>query len=68
VARLSEDAIDSTDLKPRTHKKKTKTEEQWDAEWVEKYGEEAAKTIRETVDQNMDDYLYMRQFVLKPKA
>lgn len=63
-----EDAIDSTDLKPRAHKKKPKTEEQWDAEWVERYGEEAAKTIRETVDRNMEDYLYMRQFVLKAKA
>jgi hypothetical protein len=41
---------------------------QWDAEWAEKYGEEAAKTIRETVDANMEDYLYMRQFVLKPTA
>ena len=48
--------------------KKIKTEERWDKEWVEKYGEEAAKTIRETVDRNMDDYNYMRQFVLKPKA
>jgi len=63
-----EDAIDSTDLKPRTHKKKAKTEKEWDAEWLAKYGEQAAKVIRETVDKNMDDYLYMRQFVIKPKA
>jgi hypothetical protein len=98
-----DDAIDSTDLKPRAHvssflsphniaivlfhplatnwamsrrsantaqqqAKKIKTEDQWDKEWAEKYGEEAAKTIRETVDRNMDDYNYMRQFVLKPKA
>jgi hypothetical protein len=60
-----EDAIDSKDLKPRTHKKAEKTEEQWDAEWKEKYGDKAAKVIRETVDHNMADYLYLRQFVLR---
>jgi len=58
-----EDAIDSKDLKPRTHKV-AKTEAQWDTEWKEKYGEKAAKVIRETVDHNMADYLYLRQFVL----
>ncbi|KAH0837563.1 hypothetical protein AYO21_05051 [Fonsecaea monophora] len=61
-----EDAIDSTDLKPRTHKKAPKTEEQWDAEWKEKYGEKAARVIRKTVDDNMADYLYLKQFALKP--
>ncbi|KAL6252636.1 hypothetical protein RBB50_000355 [Rhinocladiella similis] len=59
-----EDAIDSKDLKPRAHKH-AKTEAQWDAEWKEKYGEEAAKVIRDTVDKNMADYLYLKQFVLK---
>ncbi|KIX07310.1 uncharacterized protein Z518_01963 [Rhinocladiella mackenziei CBS 650.93] len=61
-----EDAIDSKDLKPRTHKKAAKSEAQWDAEWKEKYGEEAAKVIRQTVNQNMDDFLYLKQFTLKP--
>ena len=42
-----------------------KTEDEWDAEWKERYGEEAAKVIRETVDRNMADYLYMRQFALQ---
>ncbi|OAL29118.1 hypothetical protein AYO22_02555 [Fonsecaea multimorphosa] len=60
-----EDAIDSTDLKPRAHKKAPKTEEQWDAEWKEKFGEKAAKVIRKTVDDNMADYLYLKQFALK---
>ncbi|KPI42757.1 uncharacterized protein AB675_1995 [Cyphellophora attinorum] len=60
-----EDALESKDLKPRKHKKAAKTEEQWDAEWKEKYGEEAAKMIRKTVDENMDHYLYLKQFVLK---
>jgi len=45
-----------------SQKKKTKSEAEWDAEWKEKYGEEAAKVIRETVDKNMEDYLYMKQF------
>ncbi|KAJ9606005.1 hypothetical protein H2200_009854 [Cladophialophora chaetospira] len=80
-----EDAIHSTDLKPRKHvstsqirdsvaklilkqKKAAKTEEQWDAEWKEKYGEKAASVIRKTVDQNMPDFLYLKQFALKAEA
>lgn len=59
-----EDAIDSTDLKPRTHKKEAKSEAQWDAEWKEKYGAKAAKVIRDTVDRNMADYHYLKQFAL----
>lgn len=59
-----EDAIESTDLKPRSHKKAAKTEEEWDAEWKEKYGEQAAKVIRETVDRNMADYLYLKQYAV----
>lgn len=46
-------------------KKQAKSEAVWDAEWKEKYGEEAASVIRETVDKNMEDYLYMKQFALK---
>ncbi|KAK5357964.1 hypothetical protein LTS13_011077 [Exophiala xenobiotica] len=60
-----EDAIDSKDLKPRAHKKAAKTEAQWDAEWKEKYGEKGAKIIRDTVDNNMEHYHYLKQFVLK---
>lgn len=45
--------------------KKAKTEYEWDADWREKYGEKAAKVIRDTVDQNMEDYLYMKQFAIK---
>ncbi|KAK4943396.1 hypothetical protein LTR10_017070 [Elasticomyces elasticus] len=60
-----EDAIDSKDLKPRTHRKAARTEAEWDAEWKEKYGEKAAKVIRDTVDANMADYHYLKQFVLK---
>ena len=75
-----DDALDSNDLKPRAHvscptvmcdftdlfqKKAAKSEEQWDSEWKEKYGEKAAKVIRKTVDECMDDYLYLRQFTMK---
>ncbi len=75
-----EDAIDSKDLKPRAHvsflgcvpdgtnarqKKAAKSEEQWDSEWEEKYGLQAAKMIRETVDENMADYRYLKQFAIK---
>lgn len=60
-----EDAINSTELRARAHKKQRKTELEWDAEWKEKYGAKAAKVIRETVDKNMDDFKYMKQFALK---
>ncbi|ERF69988.1 hypothetical protein EPUS_03540 [Endocarpon pusillum Z07020] len=60
-----EDAIDSQELKPRTEERKVKSEPEWDAEWKDKYGAKAAKTIRETVDKNMDDFLYMKQYALK---
>ena len=46
-------------------KKQGKTESQWDEEWKGKYGEKAARLIRETVDKNMDDFKYMKQFALK---
>ncbi|KAL2431943.1 hypothetical protein ABEF95_003927 [Exophiala dermatitidis] len=60
-----EDAIESKDLKPRTHKKAARSEAEWDAEWEKKYGKEAAKLIRETVDANMEHYHYLKQFALK---
>ncbi|KAH8595791.1 hypothetical protein B0O99DRAFT_651881 [Bisporella sp. PMI_857] len=62
-----EDAINSTSLKPRdaAHKKKTKTVESENAEWVEKYGEKGAKVIRETVDANIADYEYLKKFAIK---
>lgn len=46
-------------------KKKFKSEEEFDAEWRQKYGAKGARIIRETVDRNMADYLYMKQFALK---
>lgn len=45
--------------------KKVKSRQEEDAEWREKYGEEGAKVIRETVDANVKDYEYLKQFALK---
>lgn len=42
-----------------------KTEEEFDAEWKKKYGPEAAAVIRKAVDDNMADYLYLKQFAVK---
>ncbi|KAG9679548.1 hypothetical protein KCU99_g1452, partial [Aureobasidium melanogenum] len=60
-----EDAINSTELKPRTHKKAEKSDQQLFAEWTEKYGEEAAKIIQQTVADNIKDYEHMKQFAIK---
>ncbi|KAF2492291.1 hypothetical protein BU16DRAFT_515107 [Lophium mytilinum] len=60
-----EDAIDSTELKPRLHKKSPKSDEQLYAEWTDKFGEEGAKVIKETVEANIPDYEYLKQFAIK---
>ncbi|MCJ1309327.1 hypothetical protein MMC25_002986 [Agyrium rufum] len=60
-----EDAIHSSELKPRQHRKAVKTEDEENEEWAEKYGADAAKIIRETVDTNVKDYEYLKQFALK---
>ncbi|KAL4984648.1 P-loop containing nucleoside triphosphate hydrolase protein [Aspergillus falconensis] len=59
------DAIDSRGLTARKHPRAPKSEEQFDAEWREKYGEEGAALIRKTVDANMADYLFLKQFAAK---
>lgn len=46
-------------------KKRTKTIEIEDQEWREKYGEEGAKVIRETVNANLPDYEYLKSFAVK---
>lgn len=35
------------------------------AEWKEKYGEEAAAMIAKTVEDNVADYEYLKQFAIK---
>ncbi|KAL3463235.1 P-loop containing nucleoside triphosphate hydrolase protein [Aspergillus heterothallicus] len=59
------DAIDSKGLTARKHPRAPKSEEQFDAEWREKYGEDGAALIRKTVDANMADYLFLKQFAMK---
>ncbi|KAF2442895.1 hypothetical protein P171DRAFT_51469 [Karstenula rhodostoma CBS 690.94] len=61
-----EDAINSSELKARTHKKAPKTDDQLYADWEEKYGEKAATWIRDTVKKNEADYEYLKQFAIKP--
>jgi len=63
-----DDAIESAALKPRAHKHKEKDEEDEFVEWIEKYGEEAAEVIRETVRRNVADYEYLKQFAIKPNV
>jgi hypothetical protein len=36
-----------------------------DEEWREKYGEEAAKVIRECVNANIQDYEYLKSFTIR---
>ncbi|KUM58508.1 hypothetical protein ACN42_g8649 [Penicillium freii] len=59
------DAIESKALVQRAHKRAVKTEEEFDAEWQKKYGEKQAALIRQTVDANMADYLYLKSFAVK---
>ncbi|CZR66160.1 uncharacterized protein PAC_16061 [Phialocephala subalpina] len=60
-----DDAINSTSLKPRSAAHKAKTVEIEDQEWREKYGEEGARIIRETVNANIPDYEYLKSFAIK---
>lgn len=50
---------------PPRKKKKAKTVEIEDQEWREKYGEEGARIIRETVNANIPDYEYLKSFAIK---
>ncbi|KAL2356864.1 P-loop containing nucleoside triphosphate hydrolase protein [Cryomyces antarcticus] len=60
-----EDAIHSSELKPRLHKKKVKSNEDHYDEWVAKYGQKGAKVIQDTVNANVADYEYLKQFAIK---
>ncbi|EKJ76268.1 hypothetical protein NXS19_009141 [Fusarium pseudograminearum] len=59
------DAIKSSALRPRTHHQKTLTVESEDKEWTTKFGPEAQKVIRKTVEDNIADYEYLKQFALQ---
>ncbi|MCJ1409707.1 helicase [Ptychographa xylographoides] len=60
-----DDALNSSSLKPRLHKKIFKNVDDENAEWCMKYGDTAAKVIRETVNANIKDYEYLKQFALQ---
>ena len=46
-------------------KKEAKSTSDENLEWTKIYGEKGAKVIRETVDANIEDYEYLKQFALK---
>lgn len=46
-------------------KKKAKSVEVENKEWADKYGEDEAKIIRETVDANLADYEHLKSFALR---
>ena len=48
--------------------KKVKSDADYFTEWTEKYGEEGAKLIRDTVKANVEDYEYLKQFAIKVPA
>lgn len=45
--------------------KKIKSIKDEDSEWCREFGEKGAKIIRDSVDANIQDYEYLRQFALK---
>ncbi|PNS18266.1 hypothetical protein CAC42_7635 [Sphaceloma murrayae] len=59
-----EDAINSTGLHAREHGKPETTPEQDFEDWKQKYGEEAAVVIRDTVEKCLADYEYLKQFAI----
>lgn len=59
------DAIESTCLRPRAGHHKVPTVEAENEEWRKKFGEDAARVIRETVDANVADYEYLKSFAIK---
>nr|POF06848.1 branched-chain-amino-acid aminotransferase-like protein 1 [Quercus suber] len=60
-----DDAINSKDLKPRIHKHAPKSDEEMYADWVKKYGQEAADLIKQTVADNLADYEYLKQYAIR---
>ena len=67
-----EDALHSTGLISRTsdwehRSREASTKDGQDREWTQRYGGEAAKTIREAVNICQDDYEFLYQFRIKPQ-
>ncbi|EMC92085.1 hypothetical protein BAUCODRAFT_78570 [Baudoinia panamericana UAMH 10762] len=59
-----DDALHSKDLKPRQHKHKKTDEEQY-SDWVERYGKDAAETIKKCVADNVATYEYLKQYAIQ---
>lgn len=59
-----DDALKNSCFQARSHAQKTSTVESENREWAEKYGPEAQKVIRQTVDDNIPHYEYLKQFCI----
>ncbi|KAL5083712.1 hypothetical protein Trisim1_000981 [Trichoderma cf. simile WF8] len=59
-----DDALKNSCFQARSHAQKTSTIESENKEWAEKYGPEAQKVIRQTVDDNIPHYEYLKQFCI----
>ncbi|KAJ4858395.1 P-loop containing nucleoside triphosphate hydrolase protein [Trichoderma sp. SZMC 28015] len=59
-----DDALKNSCFQARSHAQKTSTVESENKEWAEKYGPEAQKVIRQTVDDNIPHYEYLKQFCI----
>ncbi len=61
-----EDALQSEGLRADQGREE-RTREEEDAEWIVRYGREAAGEIREAVEMCRGDYDYLRQFRIRPE-
>ena len=43
----------------------SKTTEEEDQDWAQRFGEHGARVIRETVNSHLEDYEYLKGFALK---
>ncbi|KAM6484486.1 P-loop containing nucleoside triphosphate hydrolase protein [Trichoderma sp. SZMC 28011] len=59
-----DDALKNSCFQARSHAQKTSTIESENKEWADKYGPEAQKVIRQTVDDNIPHYEYLKQFCI----
>ncbi|KAM0456073.1 hypothetical protein ACHAPV_007623 [Trichoderma viride] len=59
-----DDVLKTNCFQARSHAQKTSTAESENKEWLDKYGPEAQKLIRQTVDENIPHYEYLKQFCI----
>ncbi|KAM0474394.1 hypothetical protein ACHAPX_007731 [Trichoderma viride] len=59
-----DDVLKTNCFQARSHAQKTSTVESENKEWSDKYGPEAQKLIRQTVDENIPHYEYLKQFCI----